>query len=327
MAELIRETFGEPILMRKSYGEALVALGQAREDVVVLSADVSNSDFSYMFEAAYPKRFFNVGIAEPAMVDVAVGLAKNGFVPICNTFAFLFATRALEMVRTHLCYGETNVKLAATYAGLSDSFDGPTHQETTDLAIMRSLPGMTIVVAADHLSVTRLLPQVAAWNGPVYFRLCRNEVPQIFTDAYQPQIGKGVVLQEGRDLTIITCGVMVARCIEAARLLALQGITARVVEMHTIKPIDRALILQCAAETGAIVTVEEHNILGGLGGAVAEVTGDECPVPLARVGVPDQFAETGPYADLLDNYGLALADIVRAAEKVTRRKNVPAGIG
>jgi transketolase len=146
-------------------------------------------------------------------------------------------------------------------------------------------------------------------------------------DAYQPQIGKGVVLQEGRDLTIITCGVMVARCIEAARQLALQGITARVVEMHTIKPLDRALILRCAAETGAIVTVEEHNILGGLGGAVAEVTGEACPVPVARVGVPDTFAETGPYADLLDRYGLALADIVRAAENVTRRKNVPAVIG
>lgn len=326
MAELIRETFGEPILMRKSYGEALVALGQEREDIVVLSADVSNSDYSYMFEAAYPKRFINVGIAEPAMVDVAVGLAKSGFVPICNTFAFLFATRALEMIRTHLCYGETNVKLAATYAGLSDSFDGPTHQETTDLAIMRSLPGMTIVVASDHLSVARLLPQVAAWNGPVYFRLCRNEVPQIFTDAYRPEIGKGVILRDGADLTIITCGVMVARSLEAARLLASEGISARVVEMHTIKPIDRSLILRCAAETGALVTVEEHNVLGGLGGAVAEVTAGECPTPLARVGIDDRFAETGPYADLLDNYGLALADITRAAKNVLRRKQAPGAV-
>lgn len=321
MAELIRETFGEPILMRKSYGEALVALGKERQDVVVLSADVCNSDFSYMFEAAFPERFYNVGIAEPAMVDVAVGLSKNGFVPICNTFAFLFATRALEMVRTHLCYGEANVKLAATYAGLSDSFDGPTHQETTDFAIMRSLPNMTIVVASDHLSVTRLLPQVAAWNGPVYFRLCRNEVPQIFTDAYQPVIGKGVVLREGGDLTLISCGVMVARTLQAAALLAAQGIQARVVEMHTIKPLDRELVLRCAAETGAIVTVEEHNVLGGLGGAVAEVTSDDCPVPVARVGLADRFAETGPYADLLDNYGLALADITTAAQKVLHRKN------
>jgi transketolase len=320
MAELVRETFGEPILMRKSYGEALVALGKARQDIIVLSADVSNSDFSYMFEAEFPERFLNVGIAEPAMVDVAVGLSKNGFVPICNTFAFLFATRALEMVRTHLCYGETNVKLAGTYAGLSDSFDGPTHQETTDFAIMRSLPNMTIVVAADHLGVTRLLPQVAEWNGPVYFRLCRNEVPQIYTEAYQPVLGKGVVLQEGSDLTIIACGVMVARSLQAAAQLEQKGIRARVVEMHTIKPIDRELILRCASETGAIVTVEEHTILGGLGGAVAEVVSDDCPVPVARVGIADRFAETGPYNDLLDHYGLALADITGAAEKVLLRK-------
>ena len=321
MAELVRETFGEAVSMRKSYGEALVELGKAREDVVVLSADVSNSDFSYMFEAVFPNRFINVGIAEPAMVDVAVGLSKNGFVPICNTFAFLFTTRALEMVRTHLCYGQANVKLAATYAGLSDSFDGPTHQEITDLAIMRSLPNMTVIVPADGLAVARLLPQAATLNGPVYFRLCRNEVPQIYTDDYQPEIGKGLVLREGQDLTFITCGVMVAACLRAAQTLAGQGVQARVVEMHTIKPIDRALILRCADETGAIVTVEEHSVMGGLGGAVAEVTGDECPVPVARVGVNDCFAETGPYADLLENYGLSQQDILGAAEKVLRRKN------
>jgi len=308
-------------MMRKSYGEALVALGAAREDVVALSADVSNSDFSNMFEAAYPNRFFNVGIAEPAMVDVAVGLAKNGYVPFCNTFAFLFATRALEMIRTHLCYGEANVKLAATYAGLSDSFDGPTHQETTDLAILRSLPNMTIVVPADHLAIARLLPQIAAWKGPVYFRLCRNEVPQIYTDDYLPEIGKGIIVQDGVDLTIITCGVMVARCLAAAKVLEAKGIHPRIVDMHTIKPIDRELILRCAAETGALVTVEEHNILGGLGGAVAEVAGEDCPVPVMRVGVADRFAETGPYNDLLDNYGLSMNDIVSAAEKALLRKN------
>lgn len=320
MAELIRSTYGEPIMMRKSYGEALVALGKAREDVVALSADVANSDYSELFGAVFPERFLNVGIAEPAMVDVAVGLARNGFVPICNTFAFLFATRALEMIRTHLCYGEANVKLAATYAGLSDSFDGPTHQELTDLAIMRSLPGMTIVVPADNLAIHRLLPQVAGWQGPVYFRLCRNEVPQIYGEDYQPQIGKGVTLCDGDDLTIIACGVMVARTLAACQELEERGIHARVVDMHTIKPIDRELIQQCAAETGAIVTVEEHSILGGLGGAVAEVVAETCPVPVMRVGVADCFAETGSYNELLDNYGLAIADIVAAAEKVLRSK-------
>ena len=224
MESLIRNPFGSPAPMRKAYGEALVELGAEREDVVVLSADVQSSDFSYMFEAAYPKRFFNVGIAEPALVDVAVGLANGGKIPIANTFAFLFATRALEMVRTHLCYGGANVKLAGAYAGLSDSFDGPTHQTISDLAILRSLPGMTIVVPADSLAVKKLLPQVAAWNGPVYFRLCRNEVPEIFTDAYEPEIGKGITLIDGDDATVIACGVMVARAIQAARQLAQEGI-------------------------------------------------------------------------------------------------------
>jgi transketolase len=320
MGSLIRNPFGEPVVMRKAYGEALVELGQARGDVVVLSADVSNSDFSYMFEAAFPERFFNVGIAEPALVDVAVGLAKSGRVPIANTFAFLFATRALEMVRTHLCYGEANVKLAGAYAGLSDSFDGPTHHSITDIAILRSLPRMTIVVPADPLAVSRLLPQVAAWNGPVYFRLCRNEVPQIYSSEYSPQIGKGITLLEGEDATIIACGVLVARSIEAARNLAARGIRVRLVEMHTIKPLDGELVVRCARETGAMVTVEEHSIIGGLGSAVAECLSEAHPVPLERVGVRDTFAESGPYPDLLDKYGMSVDAIAGAVERVLARK-------
>jgi transketolase len=320
MDSLIRNPFGSPSLIRKAYGEALVALGADREDVVVLSADVQSSDFSYMFEATYPQRFINVGIAEPALVDVAVGLANSGKVPIANTFAFLFATRALEMVRTHLCYGGANVKLAGAYAGLSDSFDGPTHQTISDLAILRSLPNMTIVVPADSLAVKKLLPQVAAWDGPAYFRLCRNELPQIFTDAYEPVIGKGIVLMEGDDATVIACGVMVARAIEAAQLLAAEGMRVRVVEMHTIKPLDTDLITRCAKETGAIVTAEEHSIIGGLGGAVAECVSQESPVPVERVGVNDTFTESGPYADLLNKYGMSVDAIVAAVERVVARK-------
>jgi len=306
--------------MRKAYGQALVELGHAREDVVVLSADISNSDHSYMFEEAFPDRFFNVGIAEQALVDVAVGLANGDWVPIANTFAFLFATRALEQVRTHLCYGEANVKLAAAYAGLSDSFDGPTHHAITDLAIMRSLPRMTVVVPADPVAINKLLPQVAAWEGPVFFRLCRNEVPVIFTNAYDPEIGKGVLLREGTDVTIIGCGVMVSRCLEAARRLAETGLRARVVEMHTIKPLDRELIAHCAAETGAIVSVEEHSIIGGLGGAVAEALVESEPVPLERVGLVDTFAESGPYSELMDKYGLGVGAIVAAVQRVITRK-------
>jgi len=320
MAELVRKPFGEPVSMRLAYGQALVELGRARDDVVVLSADVSNSDHSYMFEEAFPDRFFNVGIAEQALVDVAVGLANGGKVPVANTFAFLFATRALEQVRTHLCYGEANVKLAGAYAGLSDSFDGPTHHAVTDLAIMRSLPHMTVVVPADPLGVDKLLPQVAAWQGPVFFRLCRNEVPVIFGDLYEPQVGKGVVLGDGRDVTIIGCGVMVARCLKAAERLAEAGIEARVVEMHTVKPLDRELVARCAAETGALVTAEEHSIIGGLGGAVAEALVEGEPVPLERVGVADTFAESGPYSELMDKYGLSVDDIVAAVQRAIARK-------
>jgi transketolase len=320
MGSLIRNPFGAPVNMRQAYGEALVELGRARKDVVALTADVCNSDFSYMFEAAYPDRFFNVGIAEPALVDVAVGLAKSGRVPVANTFAFLFATRALEMIRTHLCYGEANVKLAGAYGGVSDSFDGPTHHAITDIAILRSLPRMTIVVAADSTAVGKLLPQVAAWPGPVYFRLCRNEVPQIFSEEYAPVIGRGITLLDGSDATIIGCGVLMSRAIEAARKLAADGIHARVVEMHTIKPLDGGLVERCAVETGAIVTVEEHSVVGGLGGAVAERLAETRPVPLERIGLADTFAETGPYDELLDKYGMSVDAIAAAARRAIARK-------
>ncbi len=320
MAKLVKDPFGELVSMRIAYGQALVELGRLHEDLVVLSADVSNSDHSYMFEEVFPDRFFNVGIAEQALVDVAVGLANGGKVPIANTFAFLFATRALEQVRTHLCYGEANVKLAAAYGGLSDSFDGPTHHAATDLAIMRSLPNMTVVVPADPEGVNKLLPQVAAWEGPVFFRLCRNEVPVIFGDLYEPKIGKGVVLREGTDVTIICCGVMVARCLEAAKRLAEDGTRARVVEMHTIKPLDVECVLQAARETGALVTAEEHSVVGGLGGAVAEAVADACPVPVKRVGVADTFAESGPYYELLDRYGMSVDDVAAAARQAVAAK-------
>jgi transketolase len=321
MADVILRPFGEAVIMRKAYGEALVQLGRARHDVVVLSADVSNSDFSYMFEEAFPDRFFNVGISEPALVDAAVGLAKSGKVPIANTFSFLFATRAVEMVRTHLCYGEANVKLAGAYGGISDSFDGPTHHAITDIAMLRSLPRMTVVVPADPLAVAKLLPQVAAWKGPVYVRLCRNEVPQIYSAAYEPVIGRGVTLIDGDDATMIACGVLVARSIQAAEKLAAQGIHARLVEMHTIKPLDGELLRKCARETGAVVTVEEHSIIGGLGGAVAEHLSGVNPVPIERVGLPDTFAETGPYSELLDKYGMSVDAIVGTVERAVRRKN------
>jgi transketolase len=307
--------------MRIAYGKALVALGRSHPDVVVLSADVSNSDHSYMFEEVFPDRFVNVGIAEQCLVDVAVGLAYSGKIPFANTFAFLFATRALEMVRTHLCYGEANVKLMGAYAGLSDSFDGPTHHSVTDIAIMRSLPNMTIVVPSDPVALAKLLPQVAEWRGPVFVRLNRNEVPVLFDDSYAPQIGRAITLRPGGDVTLVCTGLMVSRSLEAAEILTDEGIDARVMEMHTIKPLDTDSLEQAARETGALVTVEEHSIIGGLGGAVAEAVTATFPVPVKRVGLADRFAESGPYSDLLDRYGMSVEDIVDAARQSTAAKS------
>jgi transketolase len=306
--------------MRPAYGEALVELGRARSDVVVLSADVSNSDFSWMFEEAFPGRFINVGIAEQALVDVAAGLAYTGYVPFANTFAFLFATRALEMVRTHLCYGGANVKLMGAYCGVSDSFDGPTHHAITDMAIMRALPGMTVVSPSDIIAVKKLLPLVAEWQGPVYMRLNRNEVPVLFDDSYAPVIGKAMIHRPGVDVSLIGTGLMLSRCFEAAEALAAEGIDARVVEVHTIKPLDGEAILAAARETGAIVTAEEHSIVGGLGTAIAEVLSEGCPVPLRRIGIRDTFATTGPYADLLEYLGLTTAAIAGAAREAIAAK-------
>jgi len=309
------------INMRQAYGKALVELGKAYPDVVALSADVSNSDYSFMFQEAFPDRFYNVGIAEQSLVDVAAGLAYAGKIPFANTFAFLFATRALEMVRTHLCYGGARVKLMATYAGISDSFDGPTHHSISDIAIMRSLPNMTVVIPGDTLALAKLLPQVAEWDGPVYFRMNRNEVPLLFDEAtYRPEIGKAIVLQPGSDLTLIGTGLMVSRCLDAAVLLSEEGLSVRVMEMHTIKPLDSGKILEAAGETGALVTAEEANILGGLGGAVAEVVAEACPVPVVRVGIANRFTESGPYLDLLNRYGLSVENVVQAAHKALALK-------
>jgi transketolase len=310
--------------MRLVYGQALVELGHSNPEIVALSADVSNSDYSYMFQEAFPDRFINVGIAEQALVDVAVGLAYSGRIPFVNTFAFLFSTRALEMIRTHLCIGKANVKIMAAYCGLSPSFEGPTHHAITDIAIMRSLPNMTVVVPSDPTALRKLLPQVAEYPGPVYFRMNRNEVPVLFDESYAPRIGEAVTLRPGNDVTLICTGLMVSRSLEAAEILAQEGIEARVLEVHTIKPIDAKCIIQAARETRALVTVEEHNVIGGLGGAVAEIVCEEFPVPIKRVGIDDRFAESGPYFEMLDHYGMSTRDITIAAKQalIMKRNNI-----
>ncbi len=307
--------------MRQAYGAALVELGAARRDIVVLSADVSNSDFSFMFADAYPDRFLNVGIAEQSLVDVAAGVAYAGMVPFANTFAFLFATRALEAVRTHCCYGGANVKLVGAYAGVSDSFDGPTHHAITDIAILRALPNMTVVSPADPIAVARLLPQIADWPGAVYMRLNRNEVPVLFDERYAPTIGKAIVHRQGADVTLIGTGIMLSRTLDAADVLAGRGIDARVIEIHTIKPLDAAAVEAAARDTGAIVTAEEHSVVGGLGGAVLEAIATTCPVPVERVGIADTFATSGPYAELLEHIGLTRHAIVEAAVRALALKS------
>lgn len=309
----------ELVSMRIAYGNALVSLGKAREDVVVLSADVANSDHSYMFEEQFPDRFFNVGIAEQSLVDVGVGFAKVGKIPFLNTFSFLFATRAIEMIRTHLCYGRTNVKLMGAYGGLSDSFDGPTHHSITDIAILRALPYMAVLVPSDTVAVEKLLPKVAEWDGPVFFRMCRNEVPTMYDKTTDFTIGKAHTLKDGKDVTLISTGVMLERTMQAAEQLGKEGIDARVIDMITVKPLDREIIQKATEETAGIVTIEEHSVVGGLGGAVAEAVTEMKPVKVLKAGVPDKFAETGPYNDILDNYGLSINDIVSKAKAVVSK--------
>jgi transketolase len=306
--------------MRLAYGEALVELGRANPDVVALSADVQTSDFSYLFAAAFPDRFFNVGIAEQCLIDVAVGLAYCGKIPFPNTFAVFFQSRALEPILTHLCYGEANVKIMAGYSGISPQFEGPTHHAITDIAVMRALPNMTVVSPADPIALRKLLPQVAAWPGPVYFRFSRSEVPVVFDESYEPIIGRGITLRRGTDVTLIGSGTLLGRCLEAADRLAADGISATVIDLHTIKPFDTDIVVRAAMETGAIVTAEEHSILGGLGSAVAEAVTNHFPVPVKRVGMNDRFAESGSYFEMLDKFGMSVADITSAAHQAIAAK-------
>ncbi len=307
--------------MREAYGRALVAYGEVNPDLIVLDADTSASTLTNLFARRFPERFFNLGIAEPCMVDVAVGFALGGKVPFATAFAALLVLRAMEQIRTCVCYGQANVKLAGSYAGLSDYKDGPTHHSITDIAMMRALPHMTVVVPADASAVTRAVPLVAETDGPVYLRLSRDVALPVHSPDLCMEIGKGITVREGNDLTIVACGTMVGRSLRAAEALAAQGIGARVIDMHTIKPLDRALLLQAAEETGAIVTAEEHSVIGGLGGAVAEALGDAHPVVLERVGVADRFACTAFDADtLMDAHGLAIEDVVAAAQRCLARK-------
>jgi transketolase len=310
--------------MREAYGLALAEYGALDPRVVALDADTACSTLSGHFARRFPERFFNVGIAEPCMVDVAVGLALGGFVPFANAFACLLALRALDAIRTSVCLARTNVKLAASYAGLSDYKDGATHFSISDLANLRALPEMTVIVPADAVEAAAWVPIVARHEGPVWLRISRAATLPVHAPSFQPTLGRAVLLRPGDDLCLVTCGAMTGRCLLAAERLAAEGIAARVLEVHTIKPLDREALLQAAEETGCLVSVEEHSVLGGLGSAVAELLCEERPTPLLRVGIPDTFCPTGFEPEgLLDAVGLSVDDIMAAARRALGRKGTP----
>ena len=309
------------ISMREGYGKALAEYAGKNPKVVTVDVDTSASTLTNFFAAKYPERFYNVGIAEPCAVDVSVGLALGGYIPFVNAFAALLALRSLEQIRTCVCYARTNVKIAASYAGISDFKDGPTHFAVTDIANVRALPNMTVIVPADAAQAAEFVPLVAEYDGPVYLRISRGPTLPVHQPGTPLQIGKGILRRPGGDVTIIAAGSMVGRSLLAAEELAKKGLDARVVELHTIKPLDREMVLLAARETGAIVTAEEHAKIGGLGGAVAETLAAETPVPMEQVGIADAFCPTGRNVEkLLDACGLGVVDVVNAAEKVFKRK-------
>ena len=302
------------VATRQSYGEALVELGAEHDDFVVFDADLAAATQTGKFKAAYPDRFFDAGIAEQNVMGLAAGVATTGRVAFASTFAMFAAGRAFEQVRNSIGYPHLNVKIGATHAGISVGEDGATHQCNEDIALMRTIPGMTVIVPADDVEAKAAVRAAYETDGPVYMRFGRLAVP-VFNDpeTYEFQLGKGVVLREGTDVTVVATGLMVAEALAAADELAAKGVSAEVINIHTIKPLDEELVRASAAKTGHVVTAEEHSVIGGLGDAVLAALA-ESPVPLRKLGVNDVFGESGPAVDLLHKYGLDAAGIVAAVE-------------
>ncbi len=306
---------------RDAYGKALVELGGINDKVIVLDADLAAATKTGMFKKAYPERFFDSGIAESNMMGVAAGLASTGHIVFASTFAMFAAGRAYEQVRNSIAYPNLNVKIGATHAGISVGEDGASHQCCEDIALMRAIPGMTIINPADDIEARAAVLAAAEYVGPVYMRFGRLAVPRIFDESYKFEWGKAVVLKEGKDVTICATGLMVNEAIEAAKLLEAEGISAEIINVHTIKPLDADTILTSAAKTGAIVTAEEHSVIGGLGGAVSEaVCENGKAVPVVKLGVNDKFGKSGPAVELLHIYGLDAQNIVEKAKKAISLK-------
>ncbi|NLJ24425.1 MAG: transketolase family protein [Firmicutes bacterium] len=318
---MVKQDGRKPISTRKAFGQAIMELGASVENLVVLDGDISRSTYTVEFSQSFPTRHFNVGIAEQNQMGVAAGLALAGYKPIVASYAVFASMRALEQVRTSMCYPRLNVTIAASHGGLTPGNDGVTHQAIEDLGIMRTLPNMTVIAPADGVSLKPLLQQAIAWDGPVYMRLTRDAVPIIYDETDEFHIGKAKQLREGSDVTLIAIGDMVQWALKAHDLLLEEGITARILDMHTLKPLDSEAVIKAARETGAIVTIEDHNIHGGLGGAVAEVLTLDYPVPQGRIALRDTFAESGPYEKLLEKYGLSTDHIVQAVHDVIRKRD------
>ena len=311
MAEMVKKA------TRESFGEALTMLAETNPDIVVLDADLAEATKTCIFEKKYPERFIDCGIAESNMIGIAAGLATCGKIPFAASFAMFSAGRAFEQVRNSVGYPHLNVKIAGSHAGISTGEDGATHQCCEDIALMRTIPGMVVLNPADHYEMLAAVKAAAQHNGPVYIRLGRLAVESVNNnDDYKFEIGKGITLRQGEDITVIATGLMVGEALKAVDSLASQGVHARLIDMHTIKPLDQELVRKAAKETGRIVTVEEHNIIGGLGEAVAACVAESCPVPVTRIGVNDVFGHSGPAVDLLKEFGLCAENIEATVKKV-----------
>ena len=307
------------IATREAYGSALCELAQ-KYDFVVLDADLAAATKTGMFKKQYPDRFFDCGIAEGNMMSVAAGIASTGKPIFASSFAMFASGRAFEQVRNSIGYPHLNVKIGATHGGISVGEDGATHQCNEDFALMRSIPGMVVINPCDAVEARAAVEASLLHNGPVYMRFGRYALPILNGDDYKFELGKGVLMADGTDVTLVGTGFMVSTCLEARELLAKEGISARVINIHTIKPIDKDILVKAAEETGALVTAEEHTINGGLGSAVAEVLVENCPVPMARVGVEDTFGRSGTVPALMEYYGLTAENIAKKAKKVISRK-------
>ena len=296
---------------RQSYGEALLELGKENEQIVVFDADLASATKTNLFAKEFPNRFFDMGIAEQNMISTAAGMATCGKIPYASTFAVFAAGRAYDQIRNSVCYPKLNVKICATHAGITVGEDGATHQMIEDISLMRTLPNMTVISTSDDIQTKWAIKEISKLNGPVYLRLSRLATPVIYDENQKFEIGKAVQIGEGTDATIFATGVTVSEALKAQEELKIKGIDVRVVDIHTIKPIDRDIIVKCAKETKRLISIEDHNIIGGLGSAISEVLADEYPVKLTRLGINDTFGKSGKATELMEYFGITANDIVQ----------------